>query len=68
MAKCRKCRDKKKSLDRSPRRPPRGSIRKARREEQRRRKKARLAAEKAHQSPVQLSGGETIRESVVSVV
>lgn len=69
--KCRKCRDEKKlasAKERSPARPPSGSIRKAKRLEMRAAKKRRLAAEEPHQLPVEFSGGETISQSVVSVI
>lgn len=45
MAKCRKCRGKKHDMERSPQRPPRGSIRKAKRLEQRRHKKQKMSQE-----------------------
>lgn len=65
---CKNCRKKPKNLESSPKRPARGSIRKAKRQEMRRQKKRRLTAEKAHESSVESTSGNTVSESVVSVV
>lgn len=66
--KCKNCRNKKRNLDKSPKRPARGSIRKAKRLEMRRQRKKKLIADKTHESSVEFSGGKTISESVMSVV
>ena len=67
--KCRKCRQNRPpNMEAAPKRPPRGSLRKARRDAERVAKKARLTAEKAEQLPVELGSGKTICESIVSVV
>lgn len=65
MAKCKNCR-KKRVNNRCPKRPPRGSIRKHRRDAQRAAK--RLAMKEAKELRVELRGGETISESIVSVI
>ena len=81
--KCRKCRDGKRNANFSPKRPPRGSIRKAKRMEMRRQKNLNmvrlqadrangtsgpvLASEKSHHRGVEFGGGNAISQSVVSV-
>lgn len=47
MKKCKDCRKRKRNMDATPKRPPRGSIRKAKRDEMRAQKKRRMAEAKA---------------------
>jgi hypothetical protein len=78
---CRKCRKRKRNMDVSPKRPARGSIRKAKRQEMRRKKKEKMrdevqseptapssSSEEPHELGVELSRGKTISESVMSVI
>jgi len=60
MAKCRKCREKKVSVESAPKRPPRGSIRAEKRAEMRRQKMARLAHEAANNGLVEFGGSDTV--------
>lgn len=62
---CRNCRKKKHNLDSCPK-PQRGSIRKKKRDEMRRQKKLRM--QKAKVRSVQFSSGNTICQSVMSII
>lgn len=75
--KCRKCREKRMNTTNPLPRKPRGSIRKAKRAEMRKQKNVRMAAAKAaaqstteepHKLSVELGGGKTVSQSVMSVI
>lgn len=66
MAKCKNCRKKRPNMENCPKKTS-GSIRAAKRAEQRALKKRRLA-EATNESVVELSSGNTISESIVSVI